>query len=438
MGKYLLSTNARLGAVATAVLAVVLGTAAALPPHRHGESAAMVPTGVDLLHGIGTGEPLPAIDPADIYSPDAPRQVAGPDQLPDPVAPGTSATSPSTAPAPYVVSSGASRAIPPQVLAAYRAAARTLAGEQPSCHLPWALLAGIGRIESDHADNGALDATGRAVPPIVGPKLDGTGNFARISDTDRGLWDGDKKYDRAIGPMQFLPDTWRGVGRDGNGDGVPDPENVFDAALGAATYLCAGGGDLATRTGLLAAVFRYNRSWEYVSMVLTWAGIYAGALPTVAPTATPTPSAGPSAHPSTAPVSTPKPLPSRPAVPPAPPAPQPDPKPTTPAATTATLTGQVLDQLGKPVPNVTVELHGPSEVSVRTDDAGTWLATDLAPGAYTVAIPATDGYQVPTEAVPVTALVGQTLLLTPFALTALPAAVPTAPPGDGTSVVTSG
>jgi hypothetical protein len=177
-----------------------------------------------------------------------------------------------------VVSAGASRSIPPEVLAAYQAAAHTMITQQSSCHLPWALLAGIGRIESDHADNGNLDATGKAITPLVGPKLDGTGNFARIMDTDHGRWDGDKKYDRAVGPMQFLPETWRGIGQDGNGDGVADPENIYDATLGTAAYLCAGGGDLSTRNGLLAAVYRYNRSWDYVSMVLTWAGIYAGAL----------------------------------------------------------------------------------------------------------------------------------------------------------------
>jgi Carboxypeptidase regulatory-like domain len=447
MGKHIFTTNARLGAVATAVLAVVMGTAGVLPPHHHGEAAAMVPTGVDLLHGIGTGEPLPGVAPADLYTPDAPRQVAGPDPLPDPVTPVATPGNPTpstTAPAPYVVSVGASRSIPPQVLAAYQAAARTLATEQRSCHLPWALLAGIGRIESDHADNGSLDATGKAVPPIIGPKLDGTGNFARITDTDSGLWDGDRKYDRAIGPMQFLPDTWRGVGRDGNGDGIPDPENINDAALGSATFLCAGGGDLATRNGLLAAVYRYNRSWEYVSMVLTWAGIYAGALPTVAPAATPTPSTAPTTRPSPHPTtpSTPHPTPSQPAAPSAPPVSQPDPTPTPPgptppAVTTGALTGQVLDQLGKPVPNVTVALHGPTEISVRTDDTGTWLAADLVPGAYAVGVPETDGYLVPTNTVPVTALLGQTLLLTPFALTALPPADAQAPPADGTSVVTS-
>jgi hypothetical protein len=147
------------------------------------------------------------------------------------------------------------------------------------------LLAGIGHVESGQANNGALDATGRALTPIIGPALNGTGGFALIRDTDHGVFDGDKVYDHAVGPMQFLPSTWRLVGRDANGDGKADPENINDAALGAAVYLCDGGGDLGTRAGLLGAVYRYNQSWQYVSLVLTWAGIYAGAFPTTVPVA---------------------------------------------------------------------------------------------------------------------------------------------------------
>jgi hypothetical protein len=343
-----------------------------------------------------------------------------------------------------VVSAGTSRGIPVQVLAAYRAAAATMAKDQPSCHLPWALLAGIGRIESDHADNGNLDAAGRAITPIVGPKLDGTGHFARIMDSDNGLWDGDKKYDRAVGPMQFLPDTWRGIGRDGNGDGVPDPENINDAALGAATYLCAGGGDLSTRNGLLAAVYRYNRSWEYVSMVLTWAGIYAGALPTaIAITPTPTPSVTPSAAPSTKPTGTPAPHPTTaPVSTPAPTHPVVAPTPSAPAhtdppvPTVGGLTGKVLDLAGNPVPDVTVLLHGPTDVTVLSDATGSWQAAGLAPGAWTVQVTVAEGYQLPVEApTPVTVVVGDSRQLPPFALGDLVVA-PTAAPGD--VVVTSG
>ncbi|GAP56692.1 hypothetical protein AHiyo6_32570, partial [Arthrobacter sp. Hiyo6] len=92
---------------------------------------------------------------------------------------------------------------------------------------------------------GNLMASGRSSQPITGPSLNGVG-FAAIPDTDEGVLDGDPEWDHAVGPMQFIPATWREVGRDGNGDGVADPLNIDDAALSAASYLCAGGRDLAT------------------------------------------------------------------------------------------------------------------------------------------------------------------------------------------------
>ena len=46
--------------------------------------------------------------------------------------------------------------------------------------------------------------------------------------------------------MQFIPSTWMIYGADGNGDGIKDPFNIFDAALAAANYLCDAGGDLST------------------------------------------------------------------------------------------------------------------------------------------------------------------------------------------------
>ena len=30
--------------------------------------------------------------------------------------------------------------------------------------------------------------------------------------------------------MQFIPSTWAGWGVDGNGDGIADPFNIYDAA----------------------------------------------------------------------------------------------------------------------------------------------------------------------------------------------------------------
>jgi hypothetical protein len=74
--------------------------------------------------------------------------------------------------------------------------------------------------------------------------------------------------------MQFVPATWREFGRDGNGDGQIDPNNVWDASLGAASYLCAGNRNLAVSADRRAAILAYNPSSAYVRSVLAWAAAY--------------------------------------------------------------------------------------------------------------------------------------------------------------------
>ncbi|WET78596.1 lytic murein transglycosylase [Amycolatopsis sp. QT-25] len=171
--------------------------------------------------------------------------------------------------------------IPVTALAAYRNAADILIAEQPTCHIDWALIASIGRIESNHARGGYVDAKGNTLEPILGPQLNGAGPFAAIPDSDGGKFDGDAVWDRAVGPTQFIPSTWKGYASDGNGDGESNPNNIFDAALGTGRYLCSGGLDLSKPDQLRTAVFRYNHSDTYVNTVLIWAEAYrTGVLPT--------------------------------------------------------------------------------------------------------------------------------------------------------------
>jgi hypothetical protein len=105
--------------------------------------------------------------------------------------------------------------------------------------LSWTVLAAIGQIESGDGAN-------------VGPSSAG-----------------------ALGPMQFLPSTWRIWGTDGFGDtGPPNIMNPFDAVPSAARLLCAAGA-AAGGQALRQAILAYNHAAWYVDEVLTLAAEYA-------------------------------------------------------------------------------------------------------------------------------------------------------------------
>jgi hypothetical protein len=105
--------------------------------------------------------------------------------------------------------------------------------------LSWTVLAAIGQIESADGTN-------------VGPSSAG-----------------------ALGPMQFLPSTWKIWGTDGFGQtGPPDIMNPYDAVPSAARLLCADGAAAGGRS-LAGAIFGYNHANWYVSEVLALAGQYA-------------------------------------------------------------------------------------------------------------------------------------------------------------------
>ncbi|MBV9285191.1 MAG: hypothetical protein JO176_11280 [Acidimicrobiia bacterium] len=170
--------------------------------------------------------------------------------------------------------SGGPWGIPGVMLGAYQRAARVLAVSRSGCHLSWVVLAGIGRVESGHAEGGRVDVAGSTLGVILGPVLDGSAGTAAIADTDHGVLDGDPVWDRAVGPMQFIPSSWRAWG-------VGSPDNIYDATLAAGRYLCAGGADLADPAQLRAAVLRYNHSAAYADVVLGWAHAYlTGVIPT--------------------------------------------------------------------------------------------------------------------------------------------------------------
>ena len=149
-----------------------------------------------------------------------------------------------------------SQGIPGPALAAYHRAAGVIGNADPACHIDWALIAAIGRVESDHGRYGGntLDYSGIARPGIYGIPLDGrAGTAQHLGHGQRGL-DHDTVWDRAVGPMQFIPGTWRAVGGDLDGDGARNPQDINDASAATAIYLCAGPGNLAQAADAYSAV----------------------------------------------------------------------------------------------------------------------------------------------------------------------------------------
>ena len=183
--------------------------------------------------------------------------------------------------------------IPAVALAAYQRAAQLINQADPSCTMRWQLIGAIGRVESDNGQFGGnhLTAEGVAVPGIYGPALDGSNGVGLVRDTDGGRLDHDSTYDRAVGPMQFLPGTWAMLGVPSTADGQHGPQNIYDAALATAKYLCSGGGTMSNPSDVRSAVFRYNHSDAYVALVVGIARAYgAGSFSTIPVAAYATPS----------------------------------------------------------------------------------------------------------------------------------------------------
>lgn len=272
------SRKQRLAIAAVVVAAALSLGGASVTAHRvaaapeqsasSGSSSAAPNSGVPLAAGGY------AADPSSPYLP--PTSTPG---LPGST-PGTATPSgvPSVPSAPQLAADG----IPAVALDAYQKAAARVAQTYPGCGLPWPLLAAIGRVESDHGRFGGsqLYTNGTDAPRVIGIPLNGNGT-ALVRDTDHGRLDGDTVYDHAVGPMQFIPSTWATWGVDGNGDGVASPFNIYDAALAAADYLCAAGGNLQTAAGQIRAVLAYNDSSAYLATVLSLEKIYASGQPGV-------------------------------------------------------------------------------------------------------------------------------------------------------------
>ncbi|TMR18362.1 lytic transglycosylase domain-containing protein [Nonomuraea turkmeniaca] len=121
---------------------------------------------------------------------------------------------------------------PGSFLELYKASATRCPG------LSWTVLAAIGQVESSHGRNNGPSSAG------------------------------------ALGPMQFMPATWKHYGVDGDGDGKADIWSPYDAVPGAANYLCANGAGKGGEK-LRKAIWFYNHSWDYVNKVMGIAEAYA-------------------------------------------------------------------------------------------------------------------------------------------------------------------
>ncbi|MGQ0433357.1 MAG: lytic transglycosylase domain-containing protein [Microthrixaceae bacterium] len=170
-------------------------------------------------------------------------------------------------------------------LDAYHRAERSSAVASPSCGVRWWAIAGISRVEGHHGSYGgaSLGERGDTTRRIIGIQLNGTNQTQVVLDSDGGTLDGDRDYDRAVGPMQFIPQTWARFAADGNEDGTSSPFNLYDATLAAARYLCRASDHLDADPGLRAAYFAYNHSELYVDRVLSFARQYERSLDLATP-----------------------------------------------------------------------------------------------------------------------------------------------------------
>jgi membrane-bound lytic murein transglycosylase B len=259
------------GALACAGLVVVgLGVLAAPLPDR------------------GLAAPMPVAMAAPAALPDVPEPAAAPVVQPagQPAgervtiripAPAVRPGAPALAFAAWATRMARVTGIPVRALEAYANAHAVLAAARPGCRVTWVTLAGIAAVESQHGTIGgrALLPDGRSSSPIIGIPLNGANGTRTIAATDGGLLDGDKVWEHAVGPLQFIPSTWALWRADGNNDGISDPQNIDDAALAAAQYLCADNRNLASGDGWLRAILSYNSSLDYAQKVYGFAQGYA-------------------------------------------------------------------------------------------------------------------------------------------------------------------
>lgn len=125
----------------------------------------------------------------------------------------------------------------------------------------WAVLAAICKIESGFGKNmGPSPAGAVGFMQFMPTTWSGSGNPVASDDPRSPSWDTDPERIAKYG----------GYGVDGDGDGVADPFNPWDAVFAAAKYLAKNG----FATDPRRAIYAYNHAWWYVDQVLAQAEEY--------------------------------------------------------------------------------------------------------------------------------------------------------------------
>jgi cell wall-associated NlpC family hydrolase len=150
-----------------------------------------------------------------------------------------------------VASSAAKNSIPADYLALFKSIGAHY-------RVPWVILAGIGKVESDDGRTTLPGVHSGANPfGAAGPMQIGVGGAAG------NTWGG--------APVHPASEHVNGVATDANGDGVASVYVPADAIAGAAKYLLAHG----VVDNVSGAIFAYNHLNSYVQSVLNWASTYA-------------------------------------------------------------------------------------------------------------------------------------------------------------------
>ena len=261
-------------ACASLVVAVLATVAGPLPDRGLAAPSAVVMAAPAALPDVPEPDAAPAASDTASSNGPAARTVTIPVQIP---APATPPGGPQLAYAAWATRLGRVTGIPARALEAYANAHAVMAASRPSCHLTWVTLAGIAAVESQHGTIGGrtLLPDGRPSAPIIGVALDGANGNRAIAATDGGLLTGDKVWEHAVGPFQFIPSAWAIWRADAHGDGMTDPQNIDNAALAAAKYLCADNRNLASGDDWLRAILSYNNSLDYAKAVYSFAQTYA-------------------------------------------------------------------------------------------------------------------------------------------------------------------